>query len=124
MSLLEPLLIVGRRSDLGNLVFNFPFTMYKGGHPTNLLGAITLRRSFSLKKIPSLSLREEVSELSAPLSTPHSCVELPKEFYQRRSRNSSGASQFVMLWPVGVSPVRPPTRFYIFSSAILEVAYI
>jgi hypothetical protein len=76
-SLLEPLLIVGRRSDLADLVFNFPFNiLYKGCHPTNLLGAITLRRSFSLKKIPSLSLREEVSELSAPLSTPHSCVEL------------------------------------------------
>ncbi len=117
-SLLEPLLIVGRRLDLADLVFNFPFTMYKGGHPTNLLGAITLRRSFSLKKIPSLSLREEVSELSEPLSTPHSCVELPIKFYQRRSRNSSGASQFVMLWPVGVSPVRAPMQFYMILSAI------
>jgi hypothetical protein len=32
---------------------------------------------FLSPKIPSLSLREEVSELSAPLSTPHSRVELP-----------------------------------------------
>jgi hypothetical protein len=117
-SLLEPLLIVERRSDLADLIFNFPFTRYKGGHPTNLLGAIILRRSFSLKKIPSLSLREEVSELSATLSTPHSCVELPKEFYQRRSRNSSGASQFVMLWPIGVSPVRSPMQFSMILSAI------
>jgi hypothetical protein len=45
-------------------------------------------------------------------------VELPIEFYQRRSRNSSGASQFVMLWPVGVSPVQSPTRFYMILSAI------
>jgi hypothetical protein len=116
-SLLEPLLIVGRRSDSADLVFNFSFTMYKGGHPTNLLGAITLRRSFSLKKIPILSLREEASELSAPLSTPHSHVELPIEFYQRRSRNSSGASQFMMIWLVGVSPVRSPTWFYMILSA-------
>jgi hypothetical protein len=41
----------------------------------------------------------------------------------RRSRNSSGALQFVMLWLVGVSPVRPPTLFYMFSSAMFEIAY-
>ncbi len=45
----------GEEVRLGGPRFNFPFTMYKGGHPTKLLGAITLQRSFSLKKIPSLS---------------------------------------------------------------------
>ncbi len=66
------------RSDLVNGLCLPTFCYVQGRSSHKSAGHNNHAKLFLSPKIPSLSLREEVSELSAPLSTPHSRVELPQ----------------------------------------------
>ncbi len=118
-SLLEPLLIVGRRSDSADLVFLTSLLLYVQGRSSHKsAGCNKPAKIFLSQEDPQpLIKRRGVRAFSTSVHSTFSCGTLI-EFYQRSSRNSSGASQFMMLWPVGVSPVRSPTQFHMILSAI------